>query len=312
MKPPVKDQKNARPIVIKKVKKVVKGGHHGGAWKVAYADFMTAMMAFFLLLWILSSPDQTKLEGLAQYFNDPAAVPLMNIGGEGVLEGSSIEQKGLYADQSHVVEQTSPKSDEEAVDPVTEQIADGAVSKNPWAELMERQDKFEEAVANGAAKFVSVEQQLELLKGRTSAFPESIIVEADKDSIRIEALDMGSAPLFQTGGKTLTPESAPVLAVLKDSIMSMDGLVHITGHTDAQPFAGNGDYSNWELSSDRAHAVRRALVELGVPEDRFARVAGAAETSPYLADEPMAETNRRVTIEIHPRENLFEDSPVQE
>lgn len=302
MKPPVKDKNNGRPIVIKRIKKVQKAGHHGGAWKVAYADFMTAMMAFFLLLWILSSPDSSKLEGLAEYFNDPSAVPLVNIGGEGVLDGSSVEQKDLYADQSHVVEQTSPKTDENAVDPVTEQIADGAVSKNPWAELMERQEKVEDAVANGLAKFVSVEQQVELLKGRTSAFPETIIVESEKDSIRIEALDLGNAPLFITGAKELTREAADIIAALSEAIMSTDGVVNITGHTDGKPFAGGGDYSNWELSSDRAHAVRRALVDLGVPEDRFARVSGAAATTPFVDGDPLAEANRRVTIEIIPRE----------
>ncbi|MFG6082826.1 flagellar motor protein MotB [Paracoccus litorisediminis] len=292
---------NQRPIIIKRVTKV-EGGHHGGAWKVAYADFMTAMMAFFLLLWILSNSEQTKT-GLADYFT-PSEIPLTNIGGEGVLAGSSADGQDLVAARNGASGEPNPESGAESKDgkeleATTTGTATQNAAQNPWAELAQ-EDPLIANLANNDV-FGKLEQTVQQLAEEFSSFGENIQVHAKGDAVAIEIVDIGDKPLFEPGSFDMTPANMEILMGIAKKLIGMPGVITITGHTDATPYKGNGFYGNWELSADRANATRRALLSLAVPEQRIHHVAGAADMDPIDKADPKAAVNRRVTIEISPK-----------
>jgi len=295
-------KKNERPIIIKRIVKK-SDGHHGGAWKVAYADFMTAMMAFFLLLWILSNSDEEKLKGLADFFN-PDTVPLVNIGGADVLKGESMSEADLVAVQQGSegeipdsktelkAAEISPNVQDEPSDnmPAPTQTA---VNENPWAELAESQLAVPEQELGGMTA-----ENIESLEENLASFSENIRVHEKNGNIAIEVLDLQDRPMFRSGSAELNDENMDLIRTIVESVARIDGKLQVTGHTDATPFRGSGGYSNWELSADRANAVRKVMHDLGISTSRILRVAGAAELDPIDQGNPKAAINRRVTIEI--------------
>lgn len=268
-----------RPIIIKKIKK---GGHahHGGAWKVAYADFVTAMMAFFLLLWLISSVDEAKLEGLAEYFTPTVGIKdSMGIGFEG---GTTANIDGTKRSD------TSPPGLIVGVD------HQGPVPQQP------EQDTMTEAEADGKL----FDQAEEAIKRAFETDPnlrdlaDNIIVEQSPEGMKIEIMDSDKYPMFDAGSAILTEFGRRILGKMNEVIKSMPNFISLEGHTDVTPMRGSRarDYSNWELSADRANAARRYLIRVGMDAERPKKVVGKASTELLLPDQPAAARNRRITI----------------
>jgi chemotaxis protein MotB len=284
------------PIIIKKIKKGGGGGHSGGAWKVAYADFVTAMMAFFLLLWLLNSVTQEQLEGISNYFA-PASASATKSGSGQVLGGQAVSQpigsltQASENSQAQVVDlppptQAPPPAEitsqpTQTPQQITEQQAREAVQKK-------EQEQFDQAVKelNNA---ISQNENKELAK--------SLMVENTAEGLRIQVVDQDGAAMFPSGSSQPNDRMLKVLKLVSQAITEMPQNVSITGHTDAKKFGGGeSGYTNWELSADRANASRRALQQLGVPADRIVKVVGEADRDPLVAADPDSERNRRIAI----------------
>lgn len=274
-------------IIIKKVKKGGHGGHHGGAWKIAYADFVTAMMAFFLLLWLLNSVTQESLEGLSNYFA-PVSVSASTSGSGDILGGKTISEDGAGTSSSGQVSNVTmdlppPKAGsggEEAAS-VTEDVAKKALEAIEEQQFEEAQQKIEEKIKASA--------EMEQLK-------DSLTIDNTPEGLRIQLIDQDGLPLFASGGSEMLPHTRKLVKLVAGVINSMPQQLSISGHTDAVPFRTSTGYSNWELSSDRANAARRGLMDENVPFERVSRVVGKAATEPLLPDNPTHASNRRLSI----------------
>jgi len=275
-------------IIVKRVKKGG-GGHHGGAWKIAYADFVTAMMAFFLLLWLLNSVTQEQLEGISNYFA-PASVAKTTSGSGGVFGGTAISVEGtmqhLSSSPSVTVDLPPPKAGTGAQESVEREI-----SKEEAAELVKEQEQqqFEKASKE-------LEELLEQVPDVRNLV-NSIIIDNTPEGLRIQIVDQQGLAMFPSGSAQMYPHTRNVLRVVSEVIKKMPQNLSITGHTDSTRFAGGElGYTNWELSADRANATRRVLLELGVPPSQLARVVGSADQDPLDKANPADPKNRRIAI----------------
>ena len=275
-------------IIIKRVKKGG-GGHHGGAWKIAYADFVTAMMAFFLLLWLLNSVTQEQLEGISNYFA-PASVAKTTSGSGGVFGGTAISVEGtmqhLSSSPSVTVDLPPPKAGTGAQESVEREI-----SKEEAAELVKEQEQqqFEKASKE-------LEELLEQVPDVRNLV-NSIIIDNTPEGLRIQIVDQQGLAMFPSGSAQMYPHTRNVLKVVSEVIKKMPQNLSITGHTDSTRFAGGElGYTNWELSADRANATRRVLLELGVPPSQLARVVGSADQDPLDKANLADPKNRRIAI----------------
>ncbi len=273
-------------IIVKKIKKVG-GGHHGGAWKVAYADFVTAMMAFFLLLWLLNSVTQEQLEGIANHFA-PISVSESTSGAGGVLGGKSMSEEGAMesasARASVTMDLAPPRagSGGEAAETKDEEHDDEE-------ELQKREDEqFRQAEESLRKAIESIPSLKRLAK--------SLLIDNTPEGLRIQIVDQKGLAMFPSGGAKMYLHTRKVLELVAKVILTMPQKLAISGHTDAVRFVSDTGYSNWELSSDRANASRRALIELGVPFERIARVVGKAATEPLVVENPGDHRNRRLSI----------------
>lgn len=269
--------KDDSTIIIKKIKKGG-DGHHGGAWKVAYADFVTAMMAFFLLLWLISSTSESQKEGIAEYFTPTVGLrDSMGIGFEG---GESPNQEGIKKDDSSplsIVQNASPKGQSPEKD------------KQTLIEADQESQLFEQAREELKKAF---EEDPSL-----RAFKDQIIVEQTPEGLKIDVQDSDKKPMFISGSAEMSDFGKKVMDKLADVIEKMPNYISVTGHTDAEKLAAkNGAYTNWELSADRANSARRELVRTGMEGERVGKVQGLAATDLLLPEEPMSERNRRITI----------------
>nr|WP_298169879.1 flagellar motor protein MotB [uncultured Pseudomonas sp.] len=267
---------NNQPIIVKRVKKVA-GGHHGGAWKIAFADFATAMMAFFLVMWLMSvaTPEQKKL--ISGYFKDPigfsesASPYVIDLG------GSPTPAPDRTLNPEPQERQDSGQTD---VDPEqAESIAEEAERERLELLLQELQNK--------------VEENPELQR-----FKDQILFEITQDGLRIQITDAENRPMFDLGSARLQPYFEDILLAMADTIKAVPNKISVSGHTDAKPFVGRGDFGNWELSADRANSARRALVAGGYDEDRVARVVGYASSALFDRDDPLNPINRRIDIVV--------------
>ena len=274
-------------IVIKKIKKTG-GAAHGGAWKIAYADFVTAMMAFFLLLWLLSSASQEQLEGISDYFA-PTTASVSQSGSGEILGGKTVAVDGAMEDTVSRPQVTMdlppPKagSGGEAMqdEPVTaEESAQEAKKEAENDQFKEAKDALDEAMAT-LPEF----QQL----------AKSLMVEDTPEGLRIQIVDQDGLAMFTSGQAVLLEHTQKVIALVADIVAKMPQDIAISGHTDSVPMAGH-DYTNWELSSDRANAARRFAIKSGIPVDRITSVSGKAATQPLLPDDPTNARNRRLSI----------------
>ncbi|MET1081317.1 MAG: flagellar motor protein MotB [Pseudomonas sp.] len=265
---------NNQPIIVKRVKKVA-GGHHGGAWKIAFADFATAMMAFFMLLWLMSSatPEQKRL--ISGYFQDPI----------GFSESASPYVIDLGGTPTPAPDNTL---NPEIKDPgEAEDAAVDAAQVETLAEQLERErlDLLLQELQN------KVNENPELQK-----FKDQILFEITQDGLRIQIMDAENRPMFDLGSARLQPYFEDILLAMSDTIKAVPNKISISGHTDAKPFAGAGDFGNWELSSGRANAARRALIAGGYPDDQVARVVGYASSALFDREDPFNPVNRRIDI----------------
>lgn len=291
-------------IIIKRVKKVA-GGHHGGAWKVAYADFVTAMMAFFLLLWLLNAVTEEQLTGISNYFA-PSTASKSQSGAGGMLGGQVIGEGAQQSNTSSpsLVQHLPPASIGPGGEDLTSQNTepmDGMGEKEFREALAEReQQKFEKAkdVLEGALKGIP----------ELKPFQGSLLVDNTPEGLRIQLTDQEGLAMFPSGSSAMYGHTKALLDMVGRVVNQLPNKISITGNTDAIPFRDPSGYTNWELSADRALASRRALLAAGVPEERIDRVVGKADTDPLMADDPKAPRNRRISI-ILLRENDLQPPP---
>ncbi len=269
---------NNQPIIVKRVKKTA-GGHHGGAWKIAFADFATAMMAFFLVMWLMTSATPEQKKAISGYFQDPigfteSASPYgIDLGGT----PTPAPERTLNPDISETPES---QPDESGVS--TDQI-------ETLAEKME-QERLELLLQELQNK---VEENPELQR-----FKDQILFEITQDGLRIQIMDAENRPMFALGSASLQPYFEDILLAMADTIRAVPNKISISGHTDAKPFVGRGDFGNWELSSNRANAARRTLVAGGYPDEQVARVVGYASSALFDREDPFNPVNRRIDIVV--------------
>ncbi|MBT9493392.1 MAG: flagellar motor protein MotB [Paucibacter sp.] len=293
------DAKKLQPIIIKRVKK---GGHasHGGAWKIAYADFVTAMMAFFLLMWLLGSTTEGDKKGIADFFGSPLKVAMQ--GGSGSGDSSHVV-KGGGKDLSRESGQVKAGDVEAQKRTFNLRALKEEQRKAERARLEELKDKVEKVLASNP--------QLTALGGQ-------IKLDMTLEGLRIQIADEEGRPMFDSGSAVVKPYMKQLLRELGDVLSEVPNRLTLEGHTDAQPFQG-GDrgYSNWELSADRANASRRELILGGLPEARTLRVQGLAASKLLEPKQPESPINRRISIIVMNRDaedavlkNLPQEDPV--
>ena len=275
--------KKLQPIIVKRIKKAAHA-HHGGAWKIAYADFVTAMMAFFLLMWLLGSTAKGDLQGIASYFQSPLKVEMA--GGPGAGSASSIVPGGgkdLTRTTGEVRRSDGTSNDPSKV---------GQAGNNAKAEQA-RQDARRLAALRGKI------EDLITANPKLREFRSQIKMEVTNDGLEIQIVDAQNRPMFDTGSALVKSYMREILREVGTALNGIENRVSLAGHTDAAPY-GNGDrgYGNWELSADRANASRRELVAAGMPLNQLARITGLASSDLLLPDDPRAPQNRRITITV--------------
>ena len=261
---------NERPIIIvKKVKKVA-GGHHGGAWKVAYADFVTAMMAFFMLLWLLGTPEKAKLEALADYFS-PAPPSMDTAAGMGAMSGQAGHARSAQGSSRTSAGVPTPEAG-------TAGAARGGTA----------------AVPDAAMRVLATELQVALdTVPSDSAGKKNTEVEQSRDGLRITLMDSDRQSMFRAGTDALNPFAVALLARVAEKLSQAGGQIAIEGHTDG---AGGNSSANWKLSGDRAIAARDSLLASGLPADRISEIVALANSRPVYPEQPDRPENRRITI----------------
>ncbi|SFR52596.1 chemotaxis protein MotB [Marinobacter daqiaonensis] len=257
-----------QPIIVKRVKKVA-GGHHGGSWKVAFADFATAMMAFFLVLWLTATATPEQKLAVQGYFRDPV----------GYTEGGAANPVDLGGSASVVEASDADQADHEI------RIDDQRIET--MAEQLE-QRQMEEL-------FQDLKEQIENSE-TLSEFKDQLLIDITDEGLRIQIVDRSQRPMFDSGSAQLKYYSQDILFELAKPLGSVPNKLSITGHTDATPFGGRPGYTNWELSADRANTARRALVAGGVRPEQIGRVVGLADSVLFDQDDPTAPVNRRISI----------------
>jgi len=268
---------DVRPIVIKRIKKVA-GGHHGGAWKLAYADFMTAMMAFFLLMWLLSSIATEDLKGIAEYFSDPS-----KINKPGAASGDPVSiLKGGGKDLTRA----------------TGQVKNGDVpkSKDLRAEIRKEFERREKATLNELKQ--NIEKLIEV-NPTLRQFKNQLLIDVTAEGLRIQIIDEKNRPMFDTSSAELKPYSKIILREIGRALNAVPNKVTFSGHTDAVQFSGGEKgFSNWELSANRANASRREMIAGGMDENKVLRVLGLSSTVLFDKNDPLSPSNRRINIVV--------------
>lgn len=272
-----KKDEGKRPIIIKKIKKGGHG-HHGGAWKVAYADFVTAMMAFFLLLWLLSTSSKSKLEGLAEFFT-----PTTGVKGE-----KGIGFKGGTSDTTIGVS----KSNTANPGVITGQAATG-VTPDSVDQAKSEADQDANLFKQGATAIEQSFTKDESLK----QYQDNINVQMTSEGLKIDVMDSDKFGMFEPGTARLTTHGQAILTRVSQLVKKLPNFMALSGHTDASPAeTGRADYTNWELSSDRAQAARRFMTKAGLEPERSKKVTGMADRELFTPQEPRGPKNRRVSI----------------
>ncbi len=288
------DKKEGKQPIIKKIKKGHGHGHHGGAWKVAYADFVTAMMAFFLLMWLLNATTQTQRMGIANYFN-PVTVTKVSISGSGgVLGGTTAGPEGALKQET-----TAPSVSPSMTPP--QDTAEGPDNDYPASSTKPVEDKkLEELVAKKEeAEFKRAEEELREninSDAELSKLADNLLIDRTAEGLRIQIIDQDKIEMFAIGSANMFDYTRKLLEKVAQIVLKMPNRISISGHTDARQYPPTATYTNWELSSDRANAARRVFMQSNVPEQRVARVLGRADREPLIADDPTNAKNRRLSI----------------
>jgi len=293
------DSKKLQPIIIKRVKK---GRHaaHGGAWKIAYAGYVAAMMAFFLLMWLLGSTTEGDRKGIADYFASPMKVALLNGG-------------NTSGDSSHVI-----KGGGQDVTRAQGQVRRGDVEAQRSTvnlhQLKNEQARAEVARLEDLKQ--KIERKLQANARLAAAVGSQLKLEMTPEGLRIQIVDEDGKPMFASGSAVVQATMRELLHAVGSVLAEVPNRLTLEGHTDSMPFAGaERGYSNWELSADRANASRRELVAGGLPEEQVLRVQGLAAANPFDRRDPAAPANRRISILVMTREaedRVFRGTPVAE
>lgn len=270
-------EENTQPIIVKKIKKGGHG-HHGGAWKIAYADFVTAMMAFFLLMWLLGSTTKEEKTAISDYFKNPspisgpggASTSMIKIGGgKDVTYSEGDTKKGSNPDEK-------PKKTEET------QAEVGKITQVDKERLLQLKKELEQAI-----------EASEALK----PFKDQLLLEITKEGLRIQIVDKENRPMFSSGSAVMQPYAERILREIGRVINNVPNRISLSGHTDATPYSTiTGAYTNWELSADRSNASRRALVNGGMDDAKVARVVGLSSAVLFDKSDPFNPINRRISI----------------
>ncbi|MDI1362245.1 flagellar motor protein MotB [Methylotenera sp.] len=286
-------EERVRPIIVKKIKKGG-GGHHGGAWKIAYADFVTAMMAFFLLMWLLGSTSKAQKEGISEYFKTPLKQVLMgpSMGAsDTIIKGGGGKDFTKKSGQVKKVE--GPDGKKTAVDA---EDAKKALEQVEKVKLEELKKKIEKAIDESPT---------------LSKFKNQLLLDITSDGLRVQIVDEQNRAMFNSSKADMQPYAKQILQELGKTLNDVPNKISLSGHTDATPYPnGEKSYSNWELSSDRANASRRELVAGGMDETKLLRVVGLSSASLFNKENPFDATNRRISIIImnkHAEENALKD-----
>jgi chemotaxis protein MotB len=269
-----------RPIIVKKVIEEAHGGHHGGAWKVAYADFVTAMMAFFLLMWLLGATTEKQRKALADYFAPTlVASKQETAGGNSLFNGDSIVSVDNYPNRQG---QTGTKTLTVPSD------ARGGPKESSSREAEQRQ--FREAAK-------SILERMSR-RGDLKKLAKNIRFTETTEGLRIDVVDDSDIAMFAMGTAQLTPSGARLFSEISESLVAATNKLSVRGHTDAAPWSANAGTNNWRLSVDRAEVVRNFLEFRGIPGEQFSRIEGVADREPYIAQDPFDPRNRRISITL--------------
>jgi chemotaxis protein MotB len=287
---------NQRPIIIKKIKKVSGGGHHGGAWKVAYADFVTAMMAFFLLMWLINTTSPEQRRGIAEFFA-PASVSRSASGAGGLLGGTSFSEEGAMHGRSAPVnpsaqpQQTAQASDENPTQGSTTAGGEQSPNEDALARARTLRENAEFSRAEAA-----IRQALQDMPD-VAELSRNVVVEQTPEGLRIQIIDQEGRSMFNAGESQPNDRARRLLVAISGVIEQLPNRITISGHTDASP-PGGRYASNFDLSAERANAARRVLMAQGLPSNRIYQVAGRADSEPMFADDPTLPGNRRIAITL--------------
>ena len=275
---------NNQPIIVKRVKKFA-AGHHGGAWKIAFADFAVAMMAFFLVLWLMSSATPEQKKAISGYFQDPvgfsesASPYVIDLGGTPTPAPDKTLNPEVKDAKAATDVDSDVESDIQPNESQAENIAEKLEKERLELLLQELQNKVDE-------------------NPQLQRFKDQILFEITQDGLRIQIMDAANRPMFDSGSARLQPYFEDILLAMSDTIKAVPNKISISGHTDAKPYVGKGDYGNWELSANRANAARRALVAGSYPDEQVARVVGYASSALFDRKDPFNPINRRIDIVV--------------
>lgn len=280
---------NEQPIILKKIKKVVHG-HHGGAWKIAYADFVTAMMAFFLLMWLISMTTPEQKQGLADYFA-PSNVSRSTSGAGGIMGGTAFDEEGarMPGTKPQVVMTISTPAQPKSPELAEKEAKDAAQMDKLMKEKSARDERNFRSAAESIRQAMRENPDLAELS-------RNVIIDETPEGLRIQIVDQDGRSMFPSGHAEPFERTRKLLDEVAGILIKLPNRVSISGHTDANPVAGRPGYSNWELTADRANATRRILENAGLSNDRIYQVVGKADSEPLFPEDPYMAANRRLSV----------------
>jgi chemotaxis protein MotB len=292
--------KPERPIIIVKRQRRDEGGHHGGAWKVAYADFVTAMMAFFLVMWLVASVSKEQRAALFEYFKNPSMEPGKSVkpapgqNGPGGASTSPINMGGGLDAPRTVQDTVKPGIGIPVAPPLPEHppavATPNAAPPPATAQANDGEEKQHlEALMKNLTEAVSKSQALQ-------PFKDQLLLDITPEGLRIQIVDAQNRPMFDSGSAQVKDYTDTILRELTPYLNSVPNRISLTGHTDTTPYAGHNGHTNWELSTDRANAARRSLEAAGLAPDKVARIVGLSSSVLFDKDNPRAAINRRISI----------------
>lgn len=305
-------------VIIKKVKKVAPAEHHGGSWKIAYADFVTAMMAFFLLMWLISSTSEEQKRGIANFF-DPISSATSIGGSQGVMGGMSIKEKEgtLDASSSKIVIKPTPPTEKGIGGYSSGESKNQEEDAANYAGLTEEENmkiesqKVDELKTTETTTFKNKAEEDKALKNITEnvkqaientpelkELSQNISIEETKEGLKINIIDQSKQSMFPSGSSRMFKQMQDLLIKVASAIKDVPNKIDISGHTDAVPYSTTSMFSNWELSAERANATRRVLAQSSIPDYRFNSVVGRADKELFDIEDPKSANNRRISITI--------------
>jgi len=281
-----------QPIIVKRINKGGHG-HHGGAWKVAFADFAVAMMAFFMVMWLLGAVPTETLGGISDYFENvsltegQATVPTQGMAGPGGASTSMIDMGGMMdiaKGEGNKINQQN-KADDESIVESDEDVSAALKAENDAKEEKQRLNELMKDMVDAIGKNKAL-----------SPYKDQLLLKVTAEGLQIQIIDEDNRAMFDSGGSNIKNHMRGILYEIASFLNTVPNRVSVSGHTDASPFTGREDYSNWELSADRANAARRTLEEGGLATEKIGRVEGLAASNLFEKDAPFSKHNRRISI----------------